>query len=72
MIIFDTTSVNTGRKNGIVIRLQKEFENKGFQKPQYIGCQNHALDLILRHLLDFNFPAASKNQKLTIALLMTF
>ena len=32
------------------------------------------LDLILRHLLDFNFPTASKKkqQKLTIALLMTF
>ena len=74
MIICDSTSVNTGRKNGIAIRLQKEFGNKGFQKPQYIGCQNHVLDLILRHLLDFNFPTASKKtkQKLTIALLMTF
>ena len=62
MIICDTTSVNTGRKNGIVIRLQKKFENKGFQKHQYIGCQNHVLDLILRHLLDFNFPTASKKK----------
>ena len=59
MIICDTTSVNTG-KNGIVICLQKEFENKGFQKPQYIGCQNHVLDLIHRHLLDFNFCTTSK------------
>ena len=64
MIICDTTSVNTGRKNGIVIRLQKEFESKGFQKPQYIGCQNHVLDLILRHLLDFNFPTASKKTEI--------
>ena len=72
MIICNTTSVN-GRKNGIAIRLQKEFENKGFQKPQYIGCQNHVLDLILRHLLDFNFPTASKKkQKLTTAWLMSF
>ena len=58
MIICDTASVNTERKNGIVIHLQREFKNKGFQKPQYIGCQNHVLDLILCHLLDFNFPTA--------------
>ena len=64
MIICDTTSVNTGRKNRIVIGLLKEFESKGFQKPQYIGCQNHVLDLILRHLLDFNFPTASKKPEI--------
>ena len=42
--------------------MQKEFESKGFRKPQYIGCQNYVLDFILRHLLDFNFPTASKNR----------
>ena len=68
MIICNTTSVNTGRKNGIAIRLQKEFENKEFQKPQYIGCQNHVLDLILRHLLDFNFPTASKKTEINYSL----
>ena len=52
--------VNTGRKNGVLVWLQREFEGKGFQKPQYIGCQNHVLDLILRHVLDWYFPTASE------------
>lgn len=28
---------------------------KGLQKPQYIGCQHHILDRILRHVLDSLF-----------------
>ena len=64
MIVCDTTSVNTGRKNGVVVWLQREFEDKGFQKPQYIGCQNHELDLILRHVLDWYFPTTSKKPEI--------
>lgn len=64
MIISDTTAVNTGYKNGIVTRLQKEFQSKGLLEPQFIGCQNHILDLILRHLLDFFTPTASQKPQM--------
>ena len=58
--VCNTTSANTGKKNGVVVRLQREFEGKGFRKPQYIGCQNHVLDLILRRALDCYFLTTSK------------
>ena len=61
MIISDTTAVNTGSKSGIVVRLQKTFTEYGLEEPQFIGCQNHILDLILRHILDFYFPIKSKS-----------
>ena len=64
MIVCDTTAVNTGKKNGIVISLQREFSRKGFIQPQYIGCQHHVLDLILRHLLDYCFPTQSQKPNL--------
>jgi hypothetical protein len=60
MIVCDTTAVNTGRRNGIIVRLNKEFERKGLCRPQYVGCQHHILDLILRHLLDFCVPTPSQ------------
>lgn len=47
MIISDTTAVNTSKKSGIVIRLQRQFRQKGLPYPQFIGCQHHVLDLIL-------------------------
>ena len=52
MIICDTTAVNTGRLNGIVVNIQNEMETRGFTKPQYLGCQHHILDLLLKHVLD--------------------
>lgn len=61
MIICDTTAVNTGRKNGIVAKLKNTFRHKGFDEPQYIGCQHHILDLVLRHVLDFFFPTQSQS-----------
>jgi len=60
MIISDTTAVNTGRKSGIVVRLQRQFREKGLEQPQFIGCQHHVLDLILRHVLDFYFPTKTQ------------
>ena len=36
MIIADTTSVNTGRKSGVVVRLQQMFSEKGVREPQFI------------------------------------
>lgn len=61
MIVCDTTPVNSGPKNGIVARLQREFQVKDLGSPQYIGCQHHILDLIIRHVLDFCFPHTSTN-----------
>ena len=56
MIVCDTTNVNTGSKNGIVVRLQRQFKQHGFSSPIYIGCQHHILDRILKHVLDTFFP----------------
>lgn len=53
MIICDTTAVNTGRLHGIVKMIQDDVMSKGFQKPQYIGCQHHVLDLLLKHVMNF-------------------
>ena len=64
MIVSDAIPVNTGSKNGIIIRLQKEFEQKSLIRLQYVGCQNHALDLILRHLVDFTVPTMSPKPSL--------
>ena len=37
MIISDTTAVNTGHQNSVV-RLQRQFRQKGLEEPQFIGC----------------------------------
>ena len=47
MIVADTTSVNNGKKSGVVVRLQRKFADKGINKPQFISCQHHILDRIL-------------------------
>ena len=52
VIICDTTSVNTGVKNGVVVLIQQKFKEKGIPIPQYIGCQHHVLDLVLKHSID--------------------
>ena len=52
MIVADTTSVNTGKKTGAVVRLQRMFEEKGHPKPVFISCQHHVLDRILRVVMD--------------------
>ena len=35
-IICDTTAVNTGRVNGVVVKLQKKMAEMGLERPQYI------------------------------------
>jgi len=60
LIICDTTSVNSGCKNGVVVRLQQHFESLGLMKPQYLGCQRHILDRILRILMDNTLMQSSK------------
>lgn len=52
MIVCDTTNVNTGEKNGIVHYLQSCFEENSLTPPQYVGCQHHVLDLILKHVMN--------------------
>ena len=52
MIVADTTSVNTGRRNGIVVQLQRMFAKKKLEEPQFIGCQHHVLDRVLRIFMD--------------------
>ncbi|XP_073847047.1 uncharacterized protein [Musca autumnalis] len=52
MVICDTTSINTGNKNCIVTLLKQHFQGMSLLPPQYIGCQHHVLDLILRHVMD--------------------
>ena len=61
MIISDTTRVNTGCSSGVVAQLNQCFENKGFNKPQFIGCQHHILDTILRHVLNKYFHIKSQS-----------
>lgn len=46
-IVADTTSVNTGKKNGVVVRIQRKFTDKGFEAPQFVSCQHHVLDRTL-------------------------
>src|SRR6218665_2857637 len=59
MIISDTTEMNTGHRNGVVAKLQRQFRQKGLHEPQFIGCQHHILDLILRYILESFFPTES-------------
>ena len=59
MIVCDTIAVNTGRVNGIVQKLKTEMVTRGFDQPQYIGCQHHILDRIVKHVLDFFNPISS-------------
>ena len=33
-------------------KMHNEMETRGFARPQYLGCQYHILDLILKHVLD--------------------
>ena len=44
MIISDTTAVNTGKKNGVIINIQKGRAEMSFTFPQFVSCQHHVLD----------------------------
>lgn len=61
MIIADTTSVNTGKKTGVLVRLQRMFEEKGHPKPKFISCQHHVLDRILRVVMDDELHGSTKS-----------
>ena len=53
MIVCDTTAVNTGSKSGVVVKIKEKMASMRLNIPQYVGCQHHVLDRILRHVLDF-------------------
>ena len=61
MIITDTTNVNTGKRNGVVVKLQRMFKLKGVTIPQFIGCQHHVLDRILRLVMDEELGGDTKS-----------
>ena len=63
MIVCDTTAVNTGKKNGVVVRMQKNFQHLNLPRPEYFGCQHHVLDRMLKHVIDqfFMEPTVSPN-----------
>ena len=52
MIVTRTTAVNTGRKNGVVIILQRQQKLLNLPEAQYVGWQHHALDRILKRVMD--------------------
>ena len=61
MIVSDTTAVNTGKGNGVVVQLQRKMQCLGLIAPQYMGCQHHVLDRLLWHILDYFFPSQSRS-----------
>jgi hypothetical protein len=56
MIVYGKTSVNTGTKGGVIVKLQCLIEKRGLLKPTYIVCQYYILDKVLRHVFDMNYP----------------
>lgn len=61
MIVTDVTNTNAGKNNGVVVRLQRLFASKGLQEPQFIGCQHHILDRILRVVMDSEFEGRTSS-----------
>lgn len=57
MIVSDTCNGNTGRKNGVVVQLQRHF----IHPVQYVGCQHHVLDLILKHVIEQFFAENARS-----------
>ena len=64
MLICNTTAVNTAKENGVVVKFQKPMSKKGYEKPQFIAYQHHILDLILRHIIDFELGGSTKSPQL--------
>lgn len=50
--ITDSTAVNTGIDQGLIVRLKNEIAVMGQPEPQFIACQHHILDLTFRHVLN--------------------
>jgi hypothetical protein len=65
IIICDTTSTNTGSRNGVVVQLQTYFQRNYEHTPQYIGCQQHILDRVLRVVMDSVFHCSSTSPNIS-------
>jgi len=65
MIISDTCNVNIGKKTGVVIQTQREFINRGYEAPQFIGCQHHVLDRILKLIMDELLESTTSNPNIS-------
>ena len=50
IVVSDTETTNTGRLNGVVTKLQKEYSNL-----RYEPCRLHVLDLIIKHEFSLRF-----------------
>ena len=61
LIVANTTSVNTGKKTGIVVRQQQMFKAKGHPKPKFISCQHHVLDHVLPVVMDNELHRSTKS-----------
>lgn len=57
--ICDTEPTNCGKKNGVIVRLQREFPAMIFE-----ACRLHVLDLILKHEMQAYFSAVSASPDL--------
>ena len=57
-------AVNTGKENGVVVKFQKTMSEKGYEKPQFIACQHHILNLVLRHIMDFQLGGSIRSSQL--------
>ena len=61
MIVTDTTAVNTGKKNGVVVILQRQQKLLNLPVAQYVGCQHHVLDRILKHVMYETLEGATRS-----------
>ena len=61
MIVAGTINMNTGKKAGVVVRLQQMFEEKGHPKPKFISSQHHVLDCILRVVMNDELHGSTKS-----------
>ena len=63
MIVADTASVNTGKKNGVVVRLSKKriFSAKRFDKLLFISCQHPMFNRILCVVMDEEIGGSTKS-----------
>jgi len=59
IIVTDTTNINTGINNEIATQLQKLYAEKKLEKPQFIGCQHHIHERVLRLSMDSEFGEKS-------------
>ena len=63
MLICDTRQ-SILEKNGIVVKFQKAMSEKGYKNPQFNACQHHILDLVLRHIIDFQLGSSTRSPQL--------